>query len=116
MDTNKIIRISYLVKGDHGHVYRASLPPIYQYDRGVQIKIDDIPHEDGLLFQLEAANDGDKVAAMLEEIEPDLWLLNDDLIKSDRNIELYLYVKGPGWGKTVRIWDIYVSDRPNRGD
>ena len=55
-------------------------------------------------------------AAMLEEIEPDLWLLNDDLIKSDRNIELYLYVKGPGWGKTVRIWDIYVSDRPNRGD
>ena len=38
MNTDKIIRTSYLVKGDQSHVYRASLPPIYQWDRGVQIK------------------------------------------------------------------------------
>ena len=112
MDTNKIIRISYLVKGDQGHVYRASLPPIYQYDRGVQIKIDDIPHEDGLTYRLDAANEGDETAIILEEIGPDLWQLDDDLIKNGRNIELYLFVKGAGWGRTIRIWDIFVTDRP----
>ena len=115
MDTNKIIRISYLAKGDQGHVCRVSLPPIYQYDRGRQIKIDDIPHEDGLIFQLEAANEGDETAIILEEIGPDLWLLNDDLLKDGRGITLYLFVKGDGWGRTIRIYDLDVTDRPNRG-
>lgn len=113
MNTDKIIRTSYLVKGDQSHVYRASLPPIYQWDRGVQIKIDDIPHEDGLIWRLDAANEGDKSAIILEEIGPDLWQLDDGLIKNGRNIELYLFVKGPGWGRTIRIWNIHVTDRPN---
>lgn len=113
MNTGKIIRISYLVEGDKGHVYRASLPPIYQYDSGLQIKIDDIPHADGLAYSLEAANKGDKMAIVLDEIGPDLWRLNDDLVKNGRSIELYLFVEGPGWGKTIRIWYIDVTDRPS---
>ena len=112
MNTNKTIRTSYLVKGDQGHVCRASLPPIYQYDRGRQIKIDDIPHSDGITYCLDAANKGDENAVKLEEIGPDLWLLNDDLLKDGRGITLYLFVKGDGWGRTIRIWDFDVIDRP----
>lgn len=79
----------------------------------MQIKIDDIPHEDGLIYRLSAANDGDESAIILEEIGPDLWQLDDDLIKSGRKIALYLFVKGAGWGRTIRIWDIGVTNQPN---
>ena len=100
-----VITVSYKKEGEIAY-------QLFQYDEGIKIRVEDIPQEDGIVYSLEAVNVGDKRAEKLQEEEPGLWLINDELLSTGRDIRIYLYLTAPDFGKTERSWILRVIKRP----
>ena len=74
-----VITVSYKKEGEIAY-------QLFQYDEGIKIRVEDIPQEDGIVYSLEAVNVGDKRAEKLQEEEPGLWLINDELLSTGRDM------------------------------
>lgn len=86
----------------------------YQHDKGLKIRLLNVPDFHTLLLQIELCNVGDKkIKYTLPYLGEDVEI-PEDLLTSGRNILIYLYVKGEDWGKTIFEVVLNVTRRPSR--
>ena len=107
--------MSYVIKARYANGQIMNLQPVFQCDTNVFVRVEGVEWTPGLKYVLEACNDGDNVVRSCEEVEPGLYKLDNDLLISGRELELYLYIEGSAWGRTIQIWKLLVKDRPMRG-
>lgn len=108
--------MSNIISARYANGQTLNLKPCYQCDTNIYIRVEGLERTPGLTYTLDACNEGDGIVRSYAETEPFLYKLDDDLFESGRELELYLYVEGDGWGRTLAIWKLLVKDRPRRTD
>ena len=86
----------------------------YQFDRGLKIRLLNVPDCRDYSLHVEMCNVGDKV------IKSDVLYNGNDveipeaLLRDGREIMIYIFVKGEGWGKTALEITLSILRRPSR--
>lgn len=86
----------------------------YQYDEGLMVRLTNVPELEDCTLKVEMCNAGDKVikhdcAYSGGDVE-----IPADLLQEGRNVQIYLFIVGSNWGKTILTIDLHVSRRPSR--
>ena len=109
MNTENIIEVDLsTVKSD------VFITAFYQYDRGLKLRLVNVPENDDLSLWVDMCNSGDAVIKhdvlySGEDVE-----IPRDLLQDGRNVQLWLYVKGPDYGKTILKIEVKITLRPSR--
>lgn len=87
------------------------LEKLTQYDQGICVQFSgELPEE----YRLEECLTGDKVTQTCERVESGVFKISDDLLKDGRDVQLYLFMVGDKWGRTVLSLRIPIERRPAR--
>ena len=86
---------------------------IYQYDRGLKLRLLNAPESDEFTLWVEMCNSGDAVINNTVQYTGDDVELPEELLLNGRDVEIYLFIKGDGWGKTIMMINVRIDLRPS---
>lgn len=87
---------------------------LYQYDRGLMLRLLNVPQSDEYSIEVEMCNALDKAVEHTFTYCGDDIEIPDDLLQRGRDLKVYLFAKGDNWGKTLLSIDVIISRRPSR--
>ena len=85
----------------------------YQYDRGLKVRLINVPEVRDYSIDIEMCNAGDAVIKHTVQYSGEDVEIPEDLLLNGRNVQIYLFIRGNGWGKTILEVDMIVSRRPS---
>ena len=86
----------------------------YQYDQGLLVQLINVPENRDYDLRLEMCNAGDKVIKHVTPYSGEAVEVPSDLLLDGRDVMIYVFAVGAGWGKTILSIDLSVSLRPGR--
>lgn len=109
MNTNNIIEVDMSTKKREIHT-----SAYYQYDRGLMIRLINVPECNDFSLSIEMCNDGDgavkhTIAYSGEDVE-----IPADLLLNGRKVRIFIFAIGEGRGRTILTIDAMITLRPSR--
>ena len=86
----------------------------YQYDRGLKVRLQNVPDCRDYSLQIEFCNTGDKVIKYYFPNSGDGVEIPEPLLLDGRKVGIYVFAKGSDWGKTIQEVILNVTRRPSR--
>lgn len=85
----------------------------FQYDRGLKVRLLNVPVDRDYRLNLEMCNSGDSEIKHIAPYTGDDIEIEQDLLTDGRNVQLYLFAVGDNWGKTVLDVMLRINRRPS---
>ena len=109
MNTNNIIEVDMSTGKREIHT-----SAYYQFDRGLMVRLINVPEHNDFSLIFEMCNDGDgavkhSIVYSGEDVE-----IPADLLLNGRKVRIFIFAIGEGWGRTILTIDITIILRPSR--
>lgn len=86
----------------------------YQYDKGLKVRLINVPDCSDYSLQIEMCNAGDSVIKYCFPYSGNDTEIPKELLLNGRNIQIYIFAKGSDWGKTILDIALSIIRRPSR--
>ena len=85
----------------------------YQYDRGLKVRLINVPEIRDYSIRIEMCNSGDTVIDHYVTYSGEDVEIPEELLLDGRNVQIFLFAKGEDWGKTFLEVDVRICRRPS---
>lgn len=85
----------------------------FQYDRGLKVRLINVPENRDYQILIEMCNAGDQVINHSFLFTGEDTEIPQELLTDGRDVQIYLFIKGDNWGKTVLDIALRIIRRPS---